>query len=48
MFEIKEDIQLKYIKPEMEVIIFDAENIVTASLGTDNITEPENPDVIWK
>lgn len=47
MFEIKEDIQLKYIKPEMEVIIFDAENIVTAS-GTDNKTLPENPDVNWQ
>lgn len=48
MFEIKEDIQLKYIKPEMEVIIFDAENIVTTSSGTDNITLPENPDVNWQ
>lgn len=48
MFEIKEDIQLKYIKPEMEVIIFDAENIVTTSSETDNITFPENPDVNWQ
>ena len=39
--------QLKYIKPEMEVIICNAENIVTTSSGTDNITLPENPDVIW-
>lgn len=46
MFEIKEDIQLKYIKPEMEVIIFDAENIVTAS-GIDNKTDPMDPDVKW-
>ena len=43
----KEDILLKYIKPEMEIIRLGELCIVTTSQEIDNITEPENPDIGW-